>query len=121
MIFYMVMPVMIGGLGNYMVPIYTGTNEVGFPRTNGYSLLLLFPISITLVLIAGIIEFPGGTGWTLYPPLSITLTVPLYIYIIIESLVASGVSSLPASMNFYSTLTSMRYTGTGLGTIYLFL
>ena len=117
----MVMPGMIGGLGNYMVPIYTGTNEVGFPRTNGYSLLLLFPISITLVLIAGVIEFPGGTGWTLYPPLSITLTVPLYIYIIIESLVASGVSSLPASMNFYSTLTSMRYTGTGLGTIYLFL
>ena len=46
MIFYMVMPVMIGGLGNYMVPIYIGTNEVGFPRTNGYSLLLLFPISI---------------------------------------------------------------------------
>ena len=83
MIFYMVMPVMIGGLGNYMVPIYIGTNEVGFPRTNGYSLLLLFPISIILVLIAGVIEFPGGTGWTLYPPLSITLTVPLYIYIII--------------------------------------
>jgi len=120
MIFYMVMPGMIGGLGNYMVPVYMGAIEVGFPRTNGYSLLLLFPVSICLILTAGVTEFPGGTGWTLYPPLSITLTVPLHVYTIIKSLVINGVSSLPASMNFYSTLTSMRYTGTGLGTTYLF-
>ena len=116
----MVMPGMIGGLGNYMVPIYMGAMEVGFPRANGYSLLLLFPVSISLILVASVTEFPGGTGWTLYPPLSVSLTVPLQVYTIIKSLVASGVSSLPASMNFYSTLTSMRYTGTGLGTIYLF-
>ena len=120
MIFYMVMPGMIGGLGNYMVPIYTGASEVGFPRTNGYSFILLYPISISLILVASTIEFPGGTGWTLYPPLSITLTVPLHIYTIIKSLVANGVSSLPASMNFYSTITSIGYTGTGLGTIYIF-
>ena len=120
MIFYMVMPGMIGGLGNYMIPIYMGASEVGFPRANGYSLILLFPVSISYILVAGVTEFPGGTGWTLYPPLSISLTVPLQVYTTIKALVASGVSSLPASMNFYSTLTSMRYTGTGLGTIYLF-
>jgi cytochrome c oxidase subunit 1 len=62
MIFYMVMPGMIGGLGNYMIPIYLGASEVGFPRTNGYSLLLLFPVSISLILVAGVTEFPGGTG-----------------------------------------------------------
>ncbi|NQZ99712.1 MAG: cbb3-type cytochrome c oxidase subunit I [Myxococcales bacterium] len=62
MIFYMVMPGMIGGLGNYIIPIYLGANEVGFPRTNGYSLLLLFPVSISLILVASVIEFPGGTG-----------------------------------------------------------
>ena len=39
---------------------------------------------------------------------------------IIKSLVTSGVSSLLASMNFYSTLTSMRVPGIGLGTVYLF-
>ena len=62
MIFYMVMPGMIGGLGNYMIPIYLGASEVGFPRTNGYSLLLLFPVSISLILVASVTEFPGGTG-----------------------------------------------------------
>jgi heme/copper-type cytochrome/quinol oxidase subunit 1 len=120
MIFYMVMPGMIGGLGNYMIPIYMGANEVGFPRTNGYSLLLLFPVSMSLVLTSGVTELPGGTGWTLYPPLSTTLTVPLHIYTTVQALVASGVSSLPGSMNFYSTITSMGVPGTGLGAMYLF-
>jgi cytochrome c oxidase subunit 1 len=62
MIFYMVMPGMIGGLGNYMVPVYMGASEVGFPRINGYSYVLLFPVSVTIILVAGVIEFPGGTG-----------------------------------------------------------
>ena len=62
MIFYMVMPGLMGGFGNYLIPIYLGASEVGFPRTNGYSLLLLFPVSISLILVASVTEFPGGTG-----------------------------------------------------------
>lgn len=62
MVFYLVMPVLYGGLGNYMVPVYQGTGEVGFPRANGLSLLLLVPVSVSYVWVSVGVEFPGGTG-----------------------------------------------------------
>jgi heme/copper-type cytochrome/quinol oxidase subunit 1 len=62
MIFYLVMPVLYGGFGNYLVPVYTGAGEVGFPRVNGFSLILLFPVSVSYILVASVTEFPGGAG-----------------------------------------------------------
>ena len=62
MIFYMVMPVLYGGFGNYIIPVYQGASEVGFPRANGFSLLLLVPVSVSYMVVASGTEFPGGTG-----------------------------------------------------------
>merc|ERR1712203_710271 len=60
MIFFLVMPGLFGGFGNYFVPVFLGSPEVVYPRVNNFSILVLFSVS----------EFGGGTGWTLYPPLS---------------------------------------------------
>ena len=87
---------------------------------NGFSFYLIFPISISFILVGSISEFPGGTGWTLYPPLSISLTVPLQINLIIKSLFITGISSFLSSINFYSTLSNMKCTSLNLGIIYLF-
>ena len=62
MIFYLVMPVLYWGLGNYTVPVYQGGGEVGFPRANGLSLLVLVPVSGSYMVVAGGTEYPGGTG-----------------------------------------------------------
>ncbi len=62
MIFYLVMPVLYGGFGNYIIPVYQGTSEVGFPRVNGLSLLLLVPVSVSYLVVSNGTEFPGGTG-----------------------------------------------------------
>ena len=62
MIFYLVMPVLYGGYGNYIIPVYSSTSEVGFPRVNGLSLLLLVPVSVSYLLVSIGTEFPGGTG-----------------------------------------------------------
>ena len=62
MIFYLIMPVLYGGFGNYTTPVHSGAGEVGFPRANGCSLLLLAPVSVSYLLVAALTEFPGGSG-----------------------------------------------------------
>ena len=120
MIFYLIMPNLYGGFGNYLIPIYFGSNEVGFPRVNGFSFFIFFPISISFILLSNISEFPDGTGWTLYPPLSISLTIPIQINLIIKSLFMIGISSFLSSINFYSTISNMKCSSFNLGIIYLF-
>merc|ERR1711915_749838 len=42
MIFFLVMPGLFGGFGNYFVPIFQGSPEVVYPRVNNLSILILF-------------------------------------------------------------------------------
>merc|ERR1711918_261736 len=69
MIFFLVMPGLFGGFGNYFVPVFLGSPEVVYPRVNNFSILILF-LSYLFSILSSISEFGGGTGWTLYPPLS---------------------------------------------------
>ena len=66
MIFFLVMPGLFGGFGNYFVPIFQGSPEVVYPRVNNFSILILI-LSYLFVILSLISEFGGGTGWTLYP------------------------------------------------------
>merc|ERR1712129_669904 len=69
MIFFLVMPSLFGGFGNYFAPIFQGSPEVVYPRANNLSILILF-LSYLFFILSLISEFGGGTGWTFYPPLS---------------------------------------------------
>ncbi len=70
MIFWVAMPVLIAALGNYLIPLMIGCDDMVFPRLNrlSYQLFLLSAI----ILIASF-YVPGGAfggAWTAYPPLS---------------------------------------------------
>merc|ERR1711913_186068 len=94
MIFFLVMPGLFGGFGNYFVPIFQGSPEVVYPRVNNLSILVLF-LSFLLIVISIISEFGGGTGWTLYPPLSTSFMSlsPSSMAFMIFGLLISGISS----------------------------
>jgi len=121
MIFFLVMPSLYGGFGNYFIPLYVGAPEVGFPRLNGFSFLLLL-VSYGFLLVSSSTELPLGVGWTLYPPLSTSLMnlSPVSVDLILDALLVAGVSSFFSSLNFFITIGNMRLAGLILGVLPLF-
>ena len=114
MIFFAVMPIMIGCFGNFLIPLMIGARDMAFPVLN----MLSFWVGLLggLVMLAGFFV-PGGHaagGWTAYAPLTAKA-----IYTGVDwgqnlwniSLIILGLSSLMGSINYITTVINMRAPG----------
>src|SRR5712691_844211 len=114
MIFFVVMPFMVGGFGNFLIPLMIGAGDMAFPVLNMISFWTAVPAAI-LILYSFFV--PGGAaagGWTMYAPLSATAQytgVDWGVNLWIISLIILGASSLMGAINYITTLINMRAPG----------
>ncbi|HEV3114306.1 MAG TPA: cbb3-type cytochrome c oxidase subunit I [Candidatus Binataceae bacterium] len=114
MIFFVVMPILVGCYGNFLIPLMIGARDMAFPVLN---MLSFWVGAVAGVIMISSFFVPGGpaaAGWTSYAPLS---AVPVYtgvdwgqnLWCI--SLIVLGVSSLMGSLNYITTVINMRTKG----------
>ncbi|WP_129117066.1 cbb3-type cytochrome c oxidase subunit I [Halegenticoccus tardaugens] len=118
MLFLYATPV-IAALGNYLVPLVIGADDMAFPRINAIAFWLLPPA--TLLIWAGFFFLPlasaagiepAQTAWTLYTPLSAGVgndpVGGLGVDLMLLGLHLSGISATMGAINFIATIFSER-------------
>ena len=75
MIFFVIMPILAGAFGNFLIPLMIGARDMAFPFLNMLSFWMA--VSPAILMLAGFFVEGGhaAAGWTSYAPLS---AVPEY-------------------------------------------
>lgn len=101
MIFWFVMPALIGGMGNWFVPLLIGAPDTAFPRLNLLSFWLL-ALGFVFVLLGLLLQ---------------TNMAPVFSF---TALYLAAGSALLGAVNFIVTIFNMRMPGLGLHKMPLF-
>ncbi len=123
MMFFVVIPALFGGFGNYFMPLQLGAPDMAFPRLNNLSFWLYVAgttLAVCSVLAPGGNDQAGsGVGWVLYPPLSV-LESGMSMDLAIFAVHVSGASSILGAINMITTFLNMRAPGMTLFKVPLF-
>jgi len=114
MIFFVVMPILVGCFGNFLIPLMIGARDMAFPKLNMLSFWVSAAAGVIMMASFWVLGGPAAAGWTSYAPMS---AVALYtgvdwgqnLWCI--SLIVLGVGSLMGSINYITTIINMRAKG----------
>jgi cytochrome c oxidase subunit 1 len=123
MMFFVVIPALFGGFGNYFMPLQIGAPDMAFPRMNNLSFWLY--VAGTSLGVASMLapggngQLGSGVGWVLYPPLS-TTEAGMSMDLAIFAVHVSGASSILGAINMITTFLNMRAPGMTMFKVPLF-
>jgi len=115
MIFFVIIPLLTGAFGNFLIPLMIGARDMAFPRLNMFSYWAM-PPAMVLIVYSFFVE--GGApeaGWTSYPPLAGSRwSTPGSLNgqtLWLAALLFAGLSSLMGSINYITTVLMLRAPG----------
>jgi cytochrome c oxidase subunit 1 len=114
MVFWVAMPVLLAGFGNFLIPLMLGCDDMVFPRVNrlSYQIFLL-----SAIVIVASFFVPGGAfggAWTAYPPLSANSAynmTPWGSTLWVVAVALEFVAFLLGGINFITTAMNSRAPG----------
>jgi cytochrome c oxidase subunit 1 len=115
MIFFVIIPLLTGAFGNFLIPLMIGARDMAFPRLNMFS---YWAMPFAFIAIAQAFLAPGGApeaGWTAYPTLSSSRwstpgSFDAQTWWLL-ALLFIGISSLMGSINYITTIIMLRAPG----------
>jgi cytochrome c oxidase subunit 1 len=115
MIFFVVIPILSGAFGNYLIPLMIGAEDMAFPKLNMLSYWFMWPAFACMILSLFMPGYGPAAGWTAYPPLSVLIgsepsnggAQQLWVL----GLLFVGISSMMGSINYMTTILQMRAPG----------
>ncbi|MDZ7783492.1 MAG: cbb3-type cytochrome c oxidase subunit I [Halioglobus sp.] len=114
MVIYLLTALLLGGFGNYLIPLMCGARDMVFPFLNMLS-YWVYLLSVIILLSSFFVPGgPTGAGWTLYPPQAILDGTPGYDWGIILMLVSLAVFIVAFTMgglNYVTTVLQARTHG----------
>jgi len=115
MIFFFIIPILSGALGNFLIPLMIGARDMAFPRLNLLSYWLMVPAFLVMLSSFFVATGTAAAGWTSYVPLSaLRDMIPgseagQTLWVI--SLMLVGTSSLMGAINYITTIVMLRAPG----------
>lgn len=114
MIFFAITPILIGGFGNFTIPLLIGARDMAFPTLN---MLSFWTYMISVVFLVWSFFVPGGAsagGWVAYPPLASAQFQPGWGHTFwLFSIYFAGTSSIMGAINYITTVIRFRAPGMG--------
>jgi cytochrome c oxidase subunit 1 len=114
MVIYLLTALLLGGFGNYMIPLMIGARDMVFPYLNMLSYWTYLLSVIILISSFFVTGGPTGAGWTLYPPQAILSGTPgenAGILLMLISLIVFIIAFTMGGLNYVTTILQARAKG----------